>query len=48
LCHDKGAWLFQVRPDIMPYDHLSDLEMQLWILFHKDRNERFNKGQGDG
>ena len=40
LCHELHRPLFEMRPDICPYDYLSPLEMHLWELFYEDRNAR--------
>jgi len=38
LCHHWGKPLYEVRPDLMPYDHLSPLELTLWGLFFDSLN----------
>jgi len=43
LCYDKKTYLYQVRPDIMPYDYLSDLEILLWDLFYADLQKKSGK-----
>lgn len=42
LCYDRKAFLYQVRPDIMPYDYLSETEMCLWSYYYADMNEKRN------
>jgi hypothetical protein len=29
------SYLYEVRPDIMPYGFLSDLEMELWERYYE-------------
>lgn len=40
LCFDKKTYLYQIRPDIMPYDYLSDMEMELWEMFYAEMKEK--------
>ena len=30
------SYLYEVRPDIMPYGFLSDLEMELWERYYSE------------
>jgi len=36
LCHLRNSYLYEARPDIVPYGFCSDLEMELWELYYKD------------
>ncbi len=40
LCHDMKAFLFEARPDLMPYGFLSDLELELWGRYYDEMNSR--------
>lgn len=40
LCYDRKAFLYQVRPDIMPHDYLSETEMILWSYWYEELNAK--------
>jgi len=40
MCDKYGWKLREERPDILPYDHLTPLEMELWSLYYKDLKKR--------
>lgn len=42
MCWGQGRFLFEVIPDIFPYDHLTDLEQSLWVRYAEQR--RRNNG----
>jgi len=44
LCHQKGRFLYEVRPDIFPYGFLTRAELELWGLFYDDLNKRHKNG----
>jgi hypothetical protein len=35
LCYQRGRFLYEVRPDIMPYGFLTPLETELWADYYK-------------
>lgn len=36
LCHQRGRFLFEVRPDLFPQGFLTPVEAELWGLFYAD------------
>jgi len=32
--------MYEIRPDIFPYDHLTMDELQLWELFYDEREQQ--------
>ena len=40
LCHVRGQFLFQVRPDLFPYGFLCKDEIMLWDAYLKDLNAK--------
>jgi hypothetical protein len=36
----KNAYLYEARPDIVPYGFVSDLEMELWELYYEELNRK--------
>ncbi len=40
MCHQRGAFLYQIRPDVMPYGFLTDLEIELWEMFYTEMNKK--------
>ena len=36
----RGRFLYEIRPDLFPYDHLCRDEMMLWECFYEDRKTR--------
>lgn len=43
LCYEKKTYLYQVRRDLMPYDYLSDLEIELWGMFYEELKNKTAK-----
>ena len=33
LCHQRGRFLFEARPDLFPEGRLTDVEGELWGMF---------------
>jgi len=33
LCHAKGKFLYEARPDLFPQGYLTSLELELWNDF---------------
>lgn len=42
LADSRGRYLYEVRPDLLPYGRLTDLELELWDLFYQERAARQN------
>lgn len=38
MCEIRGAFLFQVRPDIFPEGYLTETELILWGKYYKERD----------
>lgn len=34
----RGGFLYQHRPDIFPFDHVTEEETALWAAFYERRN----------
>ena len=43
LCHAKGRFLYEVRPDLFPQGFLTRLEIELWNDFYEEKNERHGR-----
>jgi len=39
LCAQRGKFLYEVRPDLVPFDHLSNLELHLWELYYESQKQ---------
>ncbi len=39
MAEARGRFLFDVRPDVFPYDHLCRDEIMLWGFLEKEREE---------
>lgn len=37
LCAQRGKFLYEARPDIVPFDYLSNLELHLWELYYQSQ-----------
>lgn len=35
LCHSRGRFLFEARPDLFPAELLTDTELELWSIFYR-------------
>jgi hypothetical protein len=46
LAEARGRFLYEIRPDIMPYDHLTHDEIQLWLRHDADRKEQRTRTNG--
>lgn len=44
LCNINHSFLYQARPDLMPYGFLSDLELMLWAEFFDNQEARMRRG----
>ena len=42
LCHLRGRFLYEARPDIFPEGFLTNAEIELWERFYEDMK---NKGK---
>ena len=40
LCHNKGRFLYEARPDLFPEGYLTTLEIELWGDFCEELNNR--------
>ena len=38
ICHRLQRPLFEMCPDLINADHLTELEVELWALFYDDSN----------
>jgi len=36
LARRQGLPLFMVRPDVLPYDHQTEVELMLWAYMSRD------------
>jgi len=45
LCHERNRFLFEVRPDLLPYGRLTALEQELWGYFYEDLEQRRKHGR---
>jgi hypothetical protein len=45
MCQNAGKFLYEARPDILPYGYLTPLEMELWEMFYKERKSRQKNGR---
>jgi len=43
LCHQKGKFLYEARPDLFPEGYLTNLELELWHDFIEDKNKQRNE-----
>jgi hypothetical protein len=49
LAESRGRFLYEVRPDLFPYDYLTHDEMLLWEIFYEERKrQRSQKMRADG
>lgn len=40
MAESRGRFLYEIRPDIFPYDHLTRDEMRLWELYYEDKERK--------
>jgi hypothetical protein len=40
LCAERGRFLFEARPDLFPEGCLTNVEMQIWDFYYRERNEQ--------
>ena len=40
LCSERGRFLFEVRPDLVPEGLLSETETALWVRWYDEREQR--------
>lgn len=40
LAEQRGLFLYQIRPDLIPHGYLTPLELDLWSLYFKDKQNR--------
>lgn len=40
MAHKTGRGLFELIPDVFPYGMMTDLEMEVWVLFYEDLDAR--------
>jgi hypothetical protein len=40
LCEDRGAFMFQIRPDLFPAGYMDEVERQLWAIYYEDKQAR--------
>lgn len=39
LCAERGRFLFEARPDLFPAGYVTDVEMEVWNFYYRERNE---------
>jgi len=39
LCHRKDKFLFEVIPDYLPYNRLTEVEIELWKRFYDQKKK---------
>jgi len=37
MCEARGRFLYEAIPNILPYDYLTDLEIEIWNIKAKEK-----------
>lgn len=37
IAEQRGGWLYQLRPDVIPQGWVTEEEMALWVAFYERR-----------
>jgi hypothetical protein len=45
IAHHRGKMLYEIRPDIIPHQYLTPLEIELWGKFFEEMNLRNQHGR---